>query len=517
MSAAVELRARRGSWIDTAVVALVAALVAAPGIGAPARLVFDELYYVTDAVRFLDQGFTTGFQAHPPLGTWLIALGVAAVDGPVGWRLTVLVLGLATVAVVHRLATRLLPATTGGRLLAAAAALLLVADGSWLVLTRTGMLDGPLTTLVVGAVAAGVVAGTTASAARRRGWLVATGVLVGLATGIKWSGAFAGLAVCAVWVLLDEHDRPGDRVRSVARRGGVAAAVAVVVYVLTWTPFAVSRPDVDVTGCPDAAAPCVASGGWRGVVEQHRSLLQYHTTFEVTGFGETAPGGWPLMQNSYGFFRPGCNVVADPELGRDGQVPECEAELVPGEDTIRFLGNPVVWIGFLALAPFAAVGARRGDRLAAVALIGWATQWLPWLAATRTSYIWYMAPTIPFAALAIVAGARRIPMGDVVWPVVTASVGAVAGGLLGTLTPVGVLGGAVIGWLLAPVVLGGGGGTSDTRPRAPAGVVVRRSQLVAVAVCLVAAIGVAALMRDQWVVSPDSPVDRVEPSTAPAG
>ena len=62
-------------------------------LGTPDSLVFDEVYYVDGARDYLAGGVeeTNGaaeFVVHPPLGKWLIALGIALFgDTSYGWRI----------------------------------------------------------------------------------------------------------------------------------------------------------------------------------------------------------------------------------------------------------------------------------------------------------------------------------------------------------------------------------------------------------------------------------------------
>ncbi len=515
MQAASPGRFEPGSWLDTALVAAVALVVAAPALGSPPLLVFDETYYVVDALQHLDQGVADGFQAHPPLGTWLVAAGVAAVDGPVGWRLAALVAGVLAVALLHRLAARLLPTTRVGRVLAVVAALLLVTDGSWLVMARTGMLDGPLTTLVVAAVAAAAAAATT-SGRRRWWWVVAAGAAVGAATAVKWSGALAGPVVAVVLVCVGAATATSlrQRLRAAAPAIVAAATVAVLVYGATWTPWALTRGDVPLADCPTEAAPCPDTGGVGGVVDVHRSLVRYHRQLRPVDVGETPPAGWPLMQRAFGFFRPGCNVVSDPFRGAGDLEPDCDGPLGPDEDVIRYLGNPVVWIGFLAVLPLVSRGARRGDPVALVALAGWGLQWLPWLASPRTSFIWSMAPLIPFAALGLVAAARRLPRGDVVGPVLAGAAGAALGLLVDLVLPAPI-GAAVVGWAVAPALVPDRPAARPGRHERPPGAPEDTAQVLVAGVLLVAAAVTAVVMRPVWVVDPDADVSppRAEPET----
>ncbi|HEV7963200.1 MAG TPA: phospholipid carrier-dependent glycosyltransferase, partial [Actinoplanes sp.] len=73
------------SWLVTAVIVVIAAILRLNGISHPKGYIFDEVYYPTDAWDLLQHGVewdekTNGpaYVVHPPLGKWLIALGEKA-------------------------------------------------------------------------------------------------------------------------------------------------------------------------------------------------------------------------------------------------------------------------------------------------------------------------------------------------------------------------------------------------------------------------------------------------------
>ena len=272
-----DLMARPGArrawqWGGPAIVLLVAVLTRLIGLGHPHELVFDETYYVKDAYTLwqlgyegswpadADLSFNAGhpeiyldapsFVAHPPLGKWIIGLGLAlfGAGDPVGWRIAVAVSGILLVLVTMLIAQRLFTST----LLAVIAGGLMAIDGNAIVLSRVGLLDTMLALfalLGVGAVlldrtgterrlaewvavqdAAGLIparqppstAGPHPSIGDRivaailappswgraswgpifwrRPWLLAAGVAFGLASSVKWSGLYF-LAVFAVYAL----------------------------------------------------------------------------------------------------------------------------------------------------------------------------------------------------------------------------------------------------------------------------------------------------------------------------
>ncbi len=101
------------TWGGPALVMVVAILSRLVGLGHPHELVFDETYYVKDAFTLSQLGYEgswpadanlafnagtpTGyltapsFVAHPPVGKWIIAAGLAlfGAGDPFGWRVAV--------------------------------------------------------------------------------------------------------------------------------------------------------------------------------------------------------------------------------------------------------------------------------------------------------------------------------------------------------------------------------------------------------------------------------------------
>ena len=104
----------------------------------PDRIIFDETYYVNDALDYMANGVEDGFAVHPPVGKWMIAAGIAVFgDDPFGWRVSGAITGTLTVLLTYLIGARLFR-TRGA---AAFAALLASVDGLLFVQSRTSMLD----------------------------------------------------------------------------------------------------------------------------------------------------------------------------------------------------------------------------------------------------------------------------------------------------------------------------------------------------------------------------------------
>ena len=249
-------RARAASWVAPAAVTLLAAVLRLTNLGHPHEIMFDETYYVKDAWSLWNLGYegkwgegadaalptgddsamqTAGsYVVHPPLGKWIIALGMA-VTGPgssTGWRVTTALLGALTVLVLYLITLHL----TRSRTFATIAGGLLAIDGLGIVMSRIALLDGILTFfLLLGflfvlldrdrslpLLDARIIAQRQADADDgpvrltgpvlwARPWLVAAGIAFGAASAVKWSGlyALAGFGRYAVVTDALARRRPG--------------------------------------------------------------------------------------------------------------------------------------------------------------------------------------------------------------------------------------------------------------------------------------------------------------------
>lgn len=416
-----------------AVLAL-AALLRLWGLGQPDSLVFDELYYVRDAVSQLAHGYPTEWPdddpafggerarsfgdqasaiAHPPLGKWLIGLGILLFgpDSGWGWRFSVAIAGVATVGVTMRLGWLL----SRSMWVACLAGLFLALDGVHIVLSRVSLLDGLLTLFVaLGAlfiVQDWLATGRAGSAASlwRRPWLVAAGVAFGAAAAIKWSGLypFAGFLVLltigdllrrAGWERLarseDRRARKRHPVWQTLARAVFTAAIALpaalLSYLTSWIGWIVS---------PGGQNRHPGEPWWESLWQWHIDAFAWHSSLAAPHPYQSSPLGWPLALKPTAMF----------DQRADGYV-----------SAITPLPNPVVtWFGVIALVLLAwvvasaAVRARRAVSLAplrsraalasAFVLTGYLSGWLPWvLTFSRPAvYQFYAVVLTPFAALAL--------------------------------------------------------------------------------------------------------------------
>ena len=433
-------------WLAPLVITALAAVLRLIGVAHPHELAFDETYYVKDAWSLwtlgyegtwgdgANQAFPTGedlplsdqgaFIVHPPLGKWLIALGMA-IGGPEnsgGWRLATALFGTASVLLVYLIARRL----SGSVVVATVAGTLLAIDGLSIVMSRIALLDGILTFFILLGVLFVLIdrQGTIPVLERRdpdapdpfwgpvlwrRPWLVAAGLALGAACAVKWSGLYVLTGFGLYVVITDALARRRAGVvlwptAAAFRQGPVSFVLlvfpALAVYLVSWTGWLVTAGGYDRKS---DANPLLAL--WK----YHESMLGFHVGLS-RGHPYASPAWeWPLL------LRPTA-VWVDPSPSG------CGTDHCIG--VISAVPNPLIWYGGVAAAVYLIYRLVRswitrqpvGPELT-VPLVGLAVTYLPWLMfPERTIFQFYTVVMMPFLVLAlamtlrIIAGKREDPL-----------------------------------------------------------------------------------------------------------
>jgi dolichyl-phosphate-mannose-protein mannosyltransferase len=371
----------RGSAASRPLIALVLVVIALSAVVRLVNLdafptpVFDEHYYVHDANSILHgrigprqpspwkPGDSLSL-AHPPLGTLSIAAGILALgDNPWGWRVPSAIAGTLLIALVYPLARRLFlsPHWAFAALVMAASDTMLIAE------SRIGVLDPFVALWSIACIYCALRFVQSGRAAR---WLVLCGATGGFAIASKWSGILALSAAAAIVAVVWWRERRRATLRAVSGALVCLVASPLAIYVASYTDY-------------------FANGH---TLRQWLRLQGHMATFN-----------WNVQGDSTMASRPPTWIFdANPiwyrwAIGRHGVV------------GMIAIGNPLLWwasiaaiIGLLWLA-----AKRREGRLAAAPLLA-CCLYLPWLATSRTSYIYYLAPAVPFLAIAVATALARL-------------------------------------------------------------------------------------------------------------
>lgn len=390
-------------------------------LGYPNKLVFDETYYVKDAWTLWNTGsektwpqdanraFESGavntflsdpsFVVHPPLGKWLIGIGMwlFGAENSFGWRVSTAVLGIASVGLLILVARLLFRSQSW----AIAAGFLLAIDGHAIVLARTALLDSTLMFFVLLAfyfLLRDQQFRDIEKLVWFRPWLVGAGLALGAATAVKWSGLYF-LAVFGLYVVISEavaRKSAGHKnwlVDGFVKQGSATFLAmvpgALVVYLLSWAGW------IFTTGGYDRES---GDNWFTSLINYHQAALGFHVGLATPHSYASNALTWLFAIRPTSFFYEGLGFGEGNCLAPEG----CSS-------AITALGNPFIWWVAAASVFFVAVWyAKSRERLAGLILLGLVAGYVPWLFfLQRTTFQFYAIVFLPWMILALIFVARR--------------------------------------------------------------------------------------------------------------
>nr|WP_218222181.1 phospholipid carrier-dependent glycosyltransferase [Nesterenkonia sp. Act20] len=457
-------------WILPVLVTVIGGILRLRNLSTPHLLMFDETYYAKDAFALLtagyelewpegaDEAWLTGnappsdeaaYVVHPPLGKWLIALGlrVFGYDSALGWRVSAAVAGTLAVLLIAVIAQRMFRSV----FLGAFAGTLTAIEGHHLVMSRVALLDIFMMLFVLAAfgalladrysgrrrlaewaVARDSSVGTarldesrdsSRGLARARGtrlalrpWRLLAAVLLGAAVAVKLS-ALAFFAVFGVMVIL--WDLQARRAAGVGRwfrvgllRDAVPAVltvlpVAAAVYLASWSGWLFSREGwgrMWHLSHPAEGLAGLVPGPIRSLWNYHVSAADFHQGLSNGHEYASSPWTWPFMGRPVSMHYDGISegeVYA--QTGETCQVSACSSAVLD-------LANPLIWwAGLIAVVIVVALWLGRRDWRYGAILSGFVAGFLVWLLfPDRTMFFFYTISYHPFLILAITAVAALV-------------------------------------------------------------------------------------------------------------
>ncbi|WP_084614522.1 dolichyl-phosphate-mannose--protein mannosyltransferase [Nakamurella lactea] len=431
---------RLRGWIVTAVITAIGAVVRFWNLGAitdGGTPIFDEKYYALNAYEMtrlggIEENPAYGLVVHPPLGKQLIAIGemLFGYNG-FGWRFASAVAGTICILLIIRVARRL----TGSTLLGGIAGILLICDGVSHVNARVALLDVFQELFVLAAFACLLVdraqvrdrlARAVAEGAPgldspygiklgARWWRFGTGLTLGLATSIKWSGiywiAFFGV-MSIIWDILARREAGVRRpVLGTVRRDLLPSLWSYVVigigtYIASWwawfrsvSGWARSNYVADTQDWDSQTLHSIANL-WHNTLWQWTwKMLDFHSNLLTPTNPadrhpwESKPWTWPMGTRPVLYYAPA-----------DAPAPGCGDGVQNCVRRIFLIGTPMMWwiaLFVLGWALWRAIG-RLDWRYMAV-LVGYGAGYLPWFVnLDRQMYFFYATPFAPFLILGIV-------------------------------------------------------------------------------------------------------------------
>ena len=434
-------------WGAPLAVTLIAAVLRLWNLGNPHAIVFDETFYVKDAWSLWNNGYETNWPSdadkqfvagntnvfestgsyvvHPPLGKWLIGLGMA-LFGPAnsyGWRFTVALAGVIAVWLIILVTRRLTEST----LLGVIAGALFAIDGHAIVLSRVAVLDNLLMLFTLLGFYLVVVDRSWARrrldawvldrqsrgreiswgpTLRWRPWLILAGVSFGAASAVKWSGIWFLAIYCLFVVIMDAVDR---------RRAGIPLWFSAAVLKTAPATFLLTVPIAAVVYLASWAGWITTTGGY------YRTWIDNHPALQGTGVFKWIPlwlqDLWFYHQSAYGFhvgmstphpyqanpltwlfmIRPTSMYYVGTDQGQGGcSFYSCSEAITP-------IANPLIWYASVAALIYLLYRFIRFRRWQyGAVLLGIVAGYLPWLGyLNRTVFQFYAIVFEPYMLIAL--------------------------------------------------------------------------------------------------------------------
>lgn len=355
---------------------------------------FDEIYHVRTAYEHI-HGMHTYEWTHPPLGKLLIALGISIFGmNPFGWRFAGALAGVVMVPLMYMLVRQI----SRSKLAAFFGMMLMTLDCMHFTQTRIGTIDSFAVMFIMFMY---LFMFRYARMSMYRDGLKKTlvplalcGVSFALGCATKWICIYAGvgLAVLFFWTMARRymeyrHAMGGMRAFAPKERRIAQQAVKnfwhdAIVTCLWCCVFFIAVPLVVYYFSyywqlkPDGAFNVKA------VVELQKTMLGYHGGLADDDHFFRSPWyEWPLIVKPMWYYS-GTDFV------QEGYI-----------SSISCMGNPAVWWGGLigliyVLVKWVRSGCR--DRQSLVLLIGFASQYMPWVLVPRSTFIYHYFASVPF-------------------------------------------------------------------------------------------------------------------------
>ena len=298
-----------------------------------------------------------------------------------GWRIAACIFGTLCIPMMYLFARRLWP----NRVFAIAAATLACFDGMFFIQSRIGMIDIFPVFFILLSYFLYLVHIQSRTPRSSLVSLVALGIVLGIGIASKWIvlAAFASIVFLmiarAIWLKAARRDDP------IIPRGlawptylsvAVVALVAIpaAIYVESWYPF-------------------FARGQFHtlaDLIEYQKQAYHYHATLKATHPYGSPWWSWPLLSRPVLYYAEYTHLGIDHWTGQ---------QLI---SRMANLGNPWIWwtsLPCVAALPYFII--RHRSFPAAVILLGFITQYLPWSQISRVIFMYHMFGGLIFMVLAL--------------------------------------------------------------------------------------------------------------------
>jgi len=335
-------------------------------LDSPKSYIFDEIYYAKNAFSLISSGVELNqeggaeFVVHPPLGKWLIGIGIKLFgNNEFGWRSSSALFGSASVLLIYLIAKLLFKS----EFLALSAALLMALDGLSLVMSRVALLDIFLMFFILL---------TFYFLLKENYWL--SGLAIGLGVSTKWSAAFLIPILLLLTLTLKELN-----LNQILKRAGQFIFLPMAIYLTSWIGWFVSDK-----GWARNSGSNPISSLWN----YHFEMLNFHTNLVEKHSYSANPWSWLVLGRPTSFYY---------QSGDSCGAGKCAQEILA-------MGTPLLWwSAVIAVAITLGFYLKTVNKSAEIVLAGFAGTYLPWFFfQDRTMFYFYSITTLPFLILALI-------------------------------------------------------------------------------------------------------------------
>ncbi|MBQ3575071.1 MAG: phospholipid carrier-dependent glycosyltransferase, partial [Clostridia bacterium] len=349
---------------------------------------FDEIYHARTAYEML-HGESVYEWTHPPLGKTLMMLGIEIFGmTPFGWRFMGTLVGVLMLPLMFLMTKQLTKSTK----LSFIAMCLMALDSMHFTQTRIATIDSYavfwIMLMYFFMFRYMQMDWNRVSFARTLVPLGLCGVTMGVAWATKWIGIYGSIGLAAIffWTLFtNARDFEGSRGACIGRIFGTIGfcigffvIIPLLIYYFSYYP---QLRYESVASFADMFKP-----RWvKRVIQLQEGMLSYHaglggdTHYFRSDWFEWPVIWWPMWYYSGNSYLPSDMI-----------------------SSISCMGNPAVWwTGLIALVfvLIAAAWRRKSPRNYIAVLIGFASQFLPWVLVPRSTFIYHYFASVPFIIL----------------------------------------------------------------------------------------------------------------------
>ena len=358
---------------------------------------FDEIYHARTAFEHL-HGMNAYEWTHPPLGKVLMMVGVQVFGmTPFGWRFMGALVGVLMVPLMYLMVKQL---TKDTRLSFIAMALMAL-DSMHFTQTRIATIDSYavfwIMLMYLFMFRYCQMSWNRESLGRTLVPLGLCGVTMGVAWATKWVGLYAsaGLAILFFWTIYrrlreafalrraGKAQQFGQNMKNLAITLAFCVLFFIVIPVLIYyfSYYWLLRPE-GVRSFGDM----LSSERVNRVIELQKSIYGYHAGLGGdTHYFRSPWYQWPIIWWPMWYY------------SGSGYMPEGMIS------SISCMGNPAVWWFGLAAIIFVTVRmcwVRRASKKDVMTVIGFASQFLPWVIVPRSTFIYHYFASVPFIIIA---------------------------------------------------------------------------------------------------------------------